>query len=129
MREIQDLIEKGKRFLRTAELALNDGDYDSCVSRCYYGMFFMAEALLLTKDLKASSHKGVIILFGEHFIKTKIFKEELGRALRRVYELRQKGDYAIGFMVEKKEAEYRLEKTKAFVAEIEGYLKSRKNNS
>jgi len=55
MKEIEDLIKKAKRFLRTAELALNDGDYDSCVSRCYYAMFFMAEAVLLTKGLKASS--------------------------------------------------------------------------
>ena len=57
MKEIEDLIQKAKRYLRTAELTLKDGDYDSCVSRCYYAMFFMAEALLFTEELKASSHK------------------------------------------------------------------------
>ena len=72
MKEIRDLIEKAEKFLSTAENALNTGDYDSCVSRCYYAMFFMAEAALLTKSLTASSHKGVISLFGEHFVKTKI---------------------------------------------------------
>ena len=56
MKEITDLTEKAKRFLRTAELALKDGDYDSCVSRAYYSMFFMTEAVLLSKNLKASSH-------------------------------------------------------------------------
>jgi len=40
MKEVEDLIQKAKRYLRTAELALKDGDYDSCVSRCYYAMFF-----------------------------------------------------------------------------------------
>ncbi len=69
MKEIEDLIEKAKRFLRTGELSFNHGDYDSCVSRCYYSMFFMTEALLLTKNLTTSTHKGVISLFGEHFIK------------------------------------------------------------
>ncbi|RLA93522.1 MAG: hypothetical protein DRG69_06965, partial [Deltaproteobacteria bacterium] len=60
MKEIKDLIRKAEKFLTTAEHTLNIGDYDSCVSRCYYAMFFMAEAALLTKGLTASSHKGVI---------------------------------------------------------------------
>ena len=50
---------KADRYLRSAELLLKDGDFDSCVSRCYYAMFYSPEAILLTKDLKASSHKGV----------------------------------------------------------------------
>ena len=68
-KEIKDLLEKAGRYLRSAELLL-DGDFGSCVSRCYYAMFYSTEAILLTNDLKASSHKGVISLFGEHFIKT-----------------------------------------------------------
>lgn len=125
MKEIEDLVKKAKRFLRTAELAFDDGDYDSCVSRCYYAMFFMAEAMLMTEGLKASSHKGVISLFGKHFIKTKVFKDELGKALRRAYDLRQKGDYATGFIVAEGEAKKSIEVTKSFVAEVEEYLNNK----
>ena len=71
MKEIKDFIEKAEKFLKQQNISI--GDYDSCVSRCYYAMFFMAEAALLTKKLSASSHKGVTSLFGEHFIKTGIF--------------------------------------------------------
>jgi len=124
MKEIEDLIKKAQRFLRTAEITLDDCDYDSCVSRCYYAMFFMAEAMLLSKGISASSHKGVISLFGKHFIKTNILKEELGKALRRAYDLRQKGDYATGFTVSDREAKKSLETAKRFVAEAEKYLKS-----
>ena len=38
MKEIKDFIEKAEKFLKTAEQALNIGDYDSCVStimRCF----------------------------------------------------------------------------------------------
>jgi uncharacterized protein (UPF0332 family) len=62
MKEIIDFIEKAERFLRTAKHALNTRDYDSSVSRSYYAMFFMAEAVLLTKGLTVSSHKGAISL-------------------------------------------------------------------
>ena len=56
-------------------------------------MFFMAEAALLTKNLCASSHKGVISLFGEHFIKTGIFDRDLGKTLNDAYDKRLIGDY------------------------------------
>jgi len=32
-------------------------------------MLFVTEAVLLTRNLTASSHKGVIAMFGEHFEK------------------------------------------------------------
>lgn len=57
MKEIKNFIEKAEKFLSTAEDALKNGDYDSCVSRCYYSMFYMTEAVLLTKNLSASSQK------------------------------------------------------------------------
>ena len=79
MKEITDLVSKAEKFLKTAEAALELGDYDSCASRCYYAMFFLAEAALLTKGLRASSHKGVISLFGEHFVKPGIFGREYGK--------------------------------------------------
>lgn len=49
MKEIANLVAKAEKFLKTAEAALNIGDYDSCASRCYYAMFFLAEAALLAK--------------------------------------------------------------------------------
>lgn len=123
MNEIDYLVSKAKRFLKTAELALGDGDYDSCVSRAYYAMFFMTEALLLTKDLRASTHAGVIAIFGEHFIKTGIFSKELGKFLRRAYDARQKGDYGIGFLIEREEAEKRLKEARTFVEQVGRYLR------
>jgi len=41
MKEVMDLVAKAEKFLKTAEVALTVGDYDSCASRCYYAMFFL----------------------------------------------------------------------------------------
>jgi len=121
--EIRDLTDKADKFMITAEQALNIEDYDSCASRCYYAMFFMAEAALLTKNLTASSHKGVISLFGEHFVKTKIFERNLGKALSDAYDKRLVGDYGVGFSVTKEEAQNLLETAKDFVQKLKNYLK------
>ena len=123
MKEIADFIAKAEKFTSTAENALNNGDYDSCVSRCYYAMFFMAEAALLTKNLTASSHKGVITLFGEHFVKTKILERNLGKALNDAYDKRLVGDYGVGFMVTEQQARDLLETARNFVHKLKSYLK------
>ena len=123
MKEIWDFIEKAEKFLNTAEQTLNIEDYDSCVSRCYYAMFFMAEAVLLTKKLSDSSHKGVISLFGEHFVKTEIFERSLGKALSDAYDKRLVGDYGVGFVVTKQQAQDLLETAQDFVQKLKYYLK------
>jgi uncharacterized protein (UPF0332 family) len=122
MKEIRDFMKKAEKFLTTAEHALNIGDYDSCVSRSYYAMFFMGEAVLLTKNLSASSHKGVISLFGEHFVKTGIFDREMGKALNDAYDKRLVGDYGIGFIVTEEEARDLLETAQNFVQKLKNYL-------
>jgi uncharacterized protein (UPF0332 family) len=115
MREIDDLVAKPEKYLATAETTLNGGDYDSCVSRCYYAMFFMAEAVLLTRGLKAASHKGVISLFGQQFVKPGIFSKELGKALKEAHDKRQIGDYGVGFTISREEAKGTLITAKLFV--------------
>ena len=122
MKEITDFIAKAEKFIRTAENALNTGDYDSCVSRCYYAMFFMSEATLLTKSLSASSHKGVISLFGEHFVKTEVFERNLGKALNDAYDKRLVGDYGVGFTITEQQAKDLLETARNFVQKLREYL-------
>jgi uncharacterized protein (UPF0332 family) len=102
MIETSALIEKAKRYLKSSEILLKDGDFESSVSRTYYAMFYAAEAALLTKNLSFSSHKGVISGFGEHFVKTGIFSKEMGRELNRAFEKRQVGDYEYTFAISKK---------------------------
>jgi len=57
-------------------------------------MFYATEAVLLTKKLNFSSHKSVISLFGEHFIKTGIFESDMGKILSKSFEKRMVGDYS-----------------------------------
>ena len=52
-------------------------------SRVYYAMFYSVEALLLTEGISVSSHKGVISVFGERFIKTGIFVKRMAGYLEK----------------------------------------------
>jgi len=122
VKEIRDFINKAEKFMITAEQALDIEDYDSCVSRCYYAMFFMAETALLTKGITVYSHKGVINKFGEHFIKTKILERELGKAINDAYDKRIIGDYGVGFTITKEQAKVLFETAQDFVSKLKDFL-------
>ena len=66
---IKDLVNKAEKSLNASKLLLEKGFYDFAVARAYYTMFYLVEAILLTKGLSFSKHKGVIAAFGEHFAK------------------------------------------------------------
>jgi uncharacterized protein (UPF0332 family) len=124
MSEIDSLIKKARRYLKSAKILLEDKDYESSVSRVYYAMFYTAEAALLTKGLSFSSHKGVIAAFGEHFVKTGIFPKDMGRELNRAFEKRQIGDYEYTSVISKEDARQLLDSGNQFMEAIARWLES-----
>ncbi len=122
MSQIQTLIEKARRYLRSAELLIQDGDYDSAVSRSYYAMFYSAEAVLLKKKMAFTSHKAVISAFGRYFVKTGIFDKRMGRDLNIIFGERQLGDYESNFSISEDNARHALGSARGFVDQIAAWL-------
>lgn len=125
--EIKSFVGKARKFIESSKVLLEIKDYDSVVSRTYYAMFLITEALLLTKNLAPKSHSGLISLFGEHFVKTNIFSKEMGRQLNRAYDKRLIGDYGTSIIINKNEAQGLLDIGQNFVENIAEYLEKNKN--
>ena len=121
-KEIKALYKKAKKFLDSAALLLEKQDYDSSISRIYYGMYYMAKSLLLTKNIKAKTHAGIIQKFGEIFIKTEIFPKTVGKDLSKAFEKRLIGDYEVFKKLEQEEVEKFLIVGKRFVKKLKRYL-------
>ena len=51
-------------------------------------------ALLLTKGLSSARHSGIRSLFHQNFVKSGLVDPELGQLYDRLFDNRQKGDYA-----------------------------------
>lgn len=122
MKEIDDFVAKADRFLGSARMLFEHGDYDSCASRCYYAMFFMAQAALFSKGITARTHRGVINLFGQHFTKTGIFERHLARAFSEAYDYRLTGDYDIGTEVTREQAQRLLTLAEDFLRQVRTHL-------
>lgn len=119
------MINKADKFTNSADTLFKMEDYDSTVSRVYYAMLFVVEALLLTKNIKVKTHSALISYFGEYFIKTNTFSKEMGKKFRMAFEKRLIGDYDYSESVAKEEAEEVLKSGKDFVKNIKDYLKQK----
>ena len=123
--EINKLIHKGDQSLEAARRLFNDGYYGFSVSRAYYAMFYLAQALLLIKELSFSKHSAVIAALGQHFVRTELFPEQLYQHLRHAFDQRNISDYEIDREVSREEAASLLDKAEAFIKHAERFLNKR----
>ena len=124
MTPIVSLLEKAERSLKAAESIFHKGDYDFAASRAYYSYFYIAEALLLTKNLRFSSHKATIAQYGLHFAKDKVLPPHFHQKMIEAFGLRQIGDYSISEPVLMGDVEEVIREGWAFLAAARGYLAS-----
>src|SRR5262249_43280846 len=75
--ELRVMLEKARRYIKSAAVLQLEGDHDSAVSRLYYAMFYCAEALLLAREHSFSSHRAVISAFAQHFVRSGTLPPEL----------------------------------------------------
>lgn len=124
--EVEGIIRKAERSLGAASALLEGKNFDFAVSRAYYSMFYMAEAVLLTKNLSFSKHSGVISGFNQHFIKTGIFDYKYYEMLRHAFEQRGIGDYGFKTQISRETAQKVLSDAKEFLEITRKYLSSYK---
>jgi uncharacterized protein (UPF0332 family) len=100
------------------------GDANAAISRAYYAMFDAAEAALLQKGVEASTHAGVLAMFGDRLVKTREVAPEHGRNLKRAFQKRQVSDYDVLHDATRQEAEGVLDDAGAFVRALRDLLKA-----
>jgi uncharacterized protein (UPF0332 family) len=91
--EERNLLDKAQENIKASELLLGKGFEEISASRAYYAMFYLAEALLLSRGMSFSSHAAVIAAFGKEFSKTGLLDPIFHLHLIKSQELRQSGDY------------------------------------
>lgn len=122
MDEIKILIEKSKTYMKSAQVLIQLPDYESAVSRIYYAMFYLTQALLHTQNVQVSTHTGVNQQFGKLFIKTGIFPKEFGRYLSYAAQRRSTGDYEIYNRIDQETAEDLFQMAQIFNQALTEYL-------
>lgn len=113
-RQRDTLTEKAQQFLRSAAVLIEIGDYDSCVSRAYFAMFYAAQAALLAERGRLPE-QGMRTAFAERFVASGRLPRRASESLNRAYDEQQLADYSHQFATTEAEAERTLGEAEAFV--------------
>jgi len=112
--EVQERFEKAAECIEDAQLLFKSNRFAATVNRAYYAMFHAATAVLLTKDVKRSSHSGIISAFGEFFAATDIIDPVHHKYFREAFDLRQESDYEAHIETSRIEAQKMLNRAMDF---------------
>jgi uncharacterized protein len=91
---VQYRLDRAREALTEAGLLLDSGHANTGVNRLYYACFYAVSALLLTKGLTATSHSGLRTLFHQHVIRPGLLPLGQGPLYDRLFDQRQRSDYA-----------------------------------
>jgi uncharacterized protein (UPF0332 family) len=95
-RNAAEELARAETCLREARALLAANLPYGATARAYYVVFHGARALLFSVGLEASTHKGVISLLGEHFVRPGRLPSTLGRLVSRMQRDREDADYSTG---------------------------------
>lgn len=109
------LLRKADTSLQAARLLAEEGYYEIAVSRAYYAMFYVAQALLLGEGLAFSKHSAVIAAFGQHFAHTGRVPVEFHHYLIKAGEQRNTSDYDLEPNLTLADAERQIARAAQFV--------------
>jgi uncharacterized protein (UPF0332 family) len=118
----RELLEKAYISLTAARLLLQGSLPDFAVSRAYYAMFYVAQALLEGEGMAFSKHSVVIAAFGRHFARTGKAPIEFHQYLLKAQELRQSGDYGPPRAVTLEDARDQIARAENFLEVAERFM-------
>jgi uncharacterized protein (UPF0332 family) len=122
--EAAGLRSKANRSIAAAATLLQTGDPDFAASRAYYAMFYIAEALLLSRGLSFSKHTAVQAAFGKHFVKSAELDPRYHRWLLEAFAARIAGDYGVEMVLTREDVEDTIHRAQSFLETAHQYLHS-----
>jgi uncharacterized protein (UPF0332 family) len=87
-------MERALETLEEARLLLSGGHTNTYVNRLYYACFYSVSALLLLRGKTFAKHSGIRSAFHQEFVRSGMVSRELGQLYDRLFDNRQKADYA-----------------------------------
>jgi uncharacterized protein (UPF0332 family) len=116
-------LERARTCLAEARTLRDAGLPYGAASRAYYAVFHGAQALLFSTGIEPRTHRGVIGLIGDHFVKPGALTPEMGRLLSRMQRDREDADYLTGAVFTTTEAQEMVAGAERFLAAVEALLR------
>lgn len=115
-------IEKAKKTFADMEFCVKEQKWEAAANRLYYALFHAVSALLINGGLNVKSHRGILSLFGQHYVRTGLFSSEDGSLLSDLVIMRDNADYNLFFEANEEKIAPYIEPTRQLIDKIEKYI-------
>ena len=122
MSDAAALLGRAVRDLDDAHYLLDDGRTLAAVNRAYYACFHAAQAALLIVGEAPTTHKGAVLRFAYHFIRTGVVGADTGAFLAYALNARTEADYDALANADVRGAADLLADTERFVAAVRAVM-------
>jgi uncharacterized protein (UPF0332 family) len=121
-KEIQHLLDKAGDSHAAAKVLIDKGFVGFSAAQSYYTMFYLVEAVLLSKGLRFSSHSALIASYGKEFAKTGLLDPKYHRYVIVAQKRRETGHYAAEPVITDEQALESYQWAEEFKQAVEAYL-------
>ena len=91
--DIEHLLKLADESHAAAKVMIDNSIIRFSAAQSYYTIFYLAQAMLLSKGLMFSSHSGVVAAYGKEFARTRLLDPKFHRYIIDAQERRQVGHY------------------------------------
>jgi hypothetical protein len=127
----QNRAENAREEFDQAQLCLQEATTlhraslaSGAVTRAYFAVFHAARALLLSLGIEPRSHRAVVGLLGQHFVRTNRLPSHLARLVSRLQRDREDADYLATAVFTLAESEAAVRDAAQFLASAQAILDS-----
>ncbi|MGZ9221450.1 MAG: HEPN domain-containing protein [Anaerolineales bacterium] len=120
--EIQSLLNKADDSHGAARALIDKGFIGFSAAQSYYTMFYLVEALLLSKGLTFSSHSAIIAAYGKEFAKAGLLNPKFHRNLIVAQKRREAGHYGAESEITNEQALESYQWAEEFIQAVRAYL-------
>lgn len=92
--------EKALSFIEQAEGNAKMEYWEVVANRMYYAVFHAVSALLVKDGHKVGTHRGTVMAYGLHYVKTGIVTPDEGSLYSQLQSMREDADYNCAFQAE-----------------------------
>jgi uncharacterized protein (UPF0332 family) len=121
-------ISRAKEAIEEVDVLITSKKYDAAVTRIYYGIFYIINALATIDSFSTSKHSQLIGYFNKEYIKERIIDPKIGKFLNRAYDLRTKSDYGEFTNYSDEEVKSYFAEMKDFIYSVEKIINKKINN-
>ncbi|MBD5268342.1 MAG: HEPN domain-containing protein [Bacteroides sp.] len=115
-------LEKANSTIQQVKDIGNLGYWSLAASRLYYAVYYACVALLIHNGIEASTHRGVIRMVGDKFVRTGILTPDDSKLIGRLFTMRQTGDYDDLYDWEESDVTPLIPKAEEFVMRISNLI-------